>query len=151
MAGTQRSRHLRRASAMIPGLLTTLIVLEPVLAIAMNMSNSATLHLPSQEPPQSHLSPLINPQPLSQPLNNQTLHLPANNDYIFTCSGSTYGSFHSSEITSCLDATEAINTGRERYRFAMRGSPEYDEDTYPLPWRWMDSKLYSQFCRLAIA
>ena len=110
--------------------------LKPIQAFSVTSNASQFLHLPSSTSLSFHLSALINPNPSPSAPNN-TIVLPANNDYIFTCSGRSYGFFDSREISSCLDATEAIAAGRERYTFAMRGTPEYDEDAYPLPWRWM--------------
>ena len=110
--------------------------LNPIQAFSVTSNANQFLHLPSSTSLPLRLSALNNPNP-SPSAPNHTVFLPANNDYIFTCSGRSYGFFDNHEISSCLDATEAIAAGRERYTFAMRGTPEYDEDAYPLPWRWM--------------
>lgn len=75
-------------------------------------------------------------------VNQSTPIVPANglNDYAFTCSGPTYGFFHDTEISSCVEATRIIASGRDRIRFVERNTPEVTADTYPLPWRWMDRR-----------
>ena len=110
--------------------------LKLIQALSVTSNASQFLHLPSSTSPAFRLSPLINPDP-SPSTPNHTVILPANNDYIFTCSGRFYGFFDNHQISDCLDATEAIATGRERHTFAIRGTPGYDEDAYPIPWRWM--------------
>ena len=119
-------------------------LLKPIQALAVASNINEFLHLPSSTSLPAHPSPLININPPLSSLNYTSIPQ-ANNDYMFTCSGQAYGYFHNSEISACLDATETIAAGRERYTFAMRGTPEYDEDAYPLPWRWMSGRFIFTF------
>ena len=134
-------------------LLSLVASLKPVKALPAISNIDQSLHVSSSTSLTSHLPPLVNLNSSSSH-QNYTLTLPANNNYLFTCSGESYGYFQRHEISDCLHATEAIATGRERYTFAMRGTPEYDEDAYPLPWRWMSRRsiffLFSRTSNLSL-
>ena len=82
----------------------------------------------------------INIRALASPLNQSiSLVLPnLSNDYDITCDGSKYGVFQNRDVTACVDATKVIASGRDRETFAIRYTAEATDDTYPLPWRWMD-------------
>ena len=126
-------------------LLSLAISLEFFQALAVTTNINQLLSLPSSKPLPSLLSPSIDLNPPLLPLNTTPI-LATNNGYLFTCSGQSYGYFHHSEVSACLDATESIAAGRERYRFAMRGMPECDDDAYPLPWRWMSRMSILAIC-----
>ena len=120
-----------------------LLLASTASALTVETGGRHVIQLASQTPSLSQLvvsSSNINSSTL--PLDESIAALDADpNDYRFVCNGNQYGYIPDLDVQDCMGALGIIKSGRTRIRFAYRHTPEKTGDTFPLPWRWMDSTL----------
>lgn len=120
-----------------------LLLASTASAIAVETGGRQMIQLAPQGPSLSQLVvPSSDGNRLTLPFNQSIPVLHADHDdYQFTCNGNQYGHIPDPDIQDCMEALQSIKTGRNRIRFAERHTPERIGDVFPLPWRWMGSKL----------
>ena len=120
-----------------------LLLASTASALVLETGGRQMIQLASQTPSLSHLvSPLSNVNNSTLLLNESIAALDADsNDYRFVCNGNQYGYIPDRDVRDCMGALGVIKSGRTRIRFAERHTPEKIGDVFPLPWRWMGSKL----------
>ena len=115
-------------------------------AIAVSNGGPQSIQLAAPASPSSHLSLDILPPARfpNLPLlpNNSVTSLGtnfSNDNYGFTCDGSSFGFFNG--IEDCVSALNIIIPSEIPIVFAERDSPGAGTGIFPLPWRWMGRKI----------